>query len=578
MKKSLLLTLVLMAMGALCTQAAMTATKFGKPAKAPVTDITVTPADCNALVSWTGDAAAYNLRYRVAGGDEVIYFNDFEESLDGWSIIDFDEDGNNWGWVSYDNPHSGEAVLYSASWTGELGSLDPDNWVISPQVELRGTLKFWVRGASNTFKETFDVLVGTELSTASFESVLGDTQTTTTWTEVSIDLSSYQGQLGYIAIRHYNCPDNMYMFVDDFGIYGDMQEGGEWTTVENVTSPYLITGLDPKVTYEVEVQPVNEDWSEPVTFTTINNMPAPTALEVTDITSTTATAQWQGLYELYNLRFRTAGSGFFEDFENGLPADWTIIDANGDGYTWKLWDPVSLGYEAGSQQDGNMCMTSPSYQGTAITPDDYLVTPAIELGGTLSFLACGQDPSYAAEHFAVYVSTTGTEVADFVELMPETETTGTLTEYTADLSAYEGQTGYIAFRHFNCNDEFRLNLDNVAVVKATDTPTGEWIYVENVNNPYALTDLEPETTYEVQVQATKPATTGLRGLNDASSDWSAAVQFTTLPDAAVAIDAVKSDVNGTVRYYDISGHYVGTSLDNAPAGLYIGSNGKKVVK
>ena len=81
----------------------------------------------------------------------------------------------------------------------------------------------------------------------------------------------------------------------------------------------------------------------------------------------------------------------------------------------------------------------------------------------------------------------------------------------------------------------------------------------------------------VQVQSTE-VSMALRGLNDRCSEWTTSVEFTTLPDAAVAIDAVKSDVNGTVRYYDISGRYVGTSLDNAPAGLYIGSNGKKVVK
>lgn len=37
------------------------------------------------------------------------------------------------------------------------------------------------------------------------------------------------------------------------------------------------------------------------------------------------------------------------------------------------------------------------------------------------------------------------------------------------------------------------------------------------------------------------------------------------------------DADGTVRYYDLSGRYVGTSLDDLPHGVYIG-NGKKIAK
>ena len=43
------------------------------------------------------------------------------------------------------------------------------------------------------------------------------------------------------------------------------------------------------------------------------------------------------------------------------------------------------------------------------------------------------------------------------------------------------------------------------------------------------------------------------------------------------IDGATNDARGTVRYYDLNGRYIGTTLDSQPRGIYIG-NGKKVVK
>ena len=37
------------------------------------------------------------------------------------------------------------------------------------------------------------------------------------------------------------------------------------------------------------------------------------------------------------------------------------------------------------------------------------------------------------------------------------------------------------------------------------------------------------------------------------------------------------DADGTVRFYDLQGRYIGTSLDGQPKGIYI-CNGKKVIK
>ena len=259
-------------------------------------------------------------------------------------------------------------------------------------------------------------------------------------------------------------------------------------------------------------------------------------VEVTDITATTANVKWVGEQETYNVRYRTAGypGGEIEGFEyEGLQSGdfptesgWTTIDADGDGYAWYIFAPSDAIDGNGNPTvfDG-ACMTSASYMQSALTPDDWLISPQVELKGILRMWLRGQDPGYPAEHFAVYVSTAGnTDVADFTtELIGETVAEGHYVEYTADLSAFEGQMGYIAIRHFNCTDEFRLNLDNFLIQDpALVVEPGEWIVAEGVTNPYALEGLTPETEYEVQVQGIYE--------EKGTTNWTESVFFTTLAE------------------------------------------------
>ena len=92
----------------------------------------------------------------------------------------------------------------------------------------------------------------------------------------------------------------------------------------------------------------------------------------------------------------------------------------------------------------------------------------------LSFWVAGQDQAWAAEHFSVYISTTGATVSDFTTaLFYDQVATGTMTQYTCYLTQYTGQTVYIAFRHHNITDMFRLNLDDVDIIEAPSAPTIE---------------------------------------------------------------------------------------------------------
>ncbi len=161
---------------------------------------------------------------------------------------------------------------------------------------------------------------------------------------------------------------------------------------------------------------------------------------------------------------------FVEDFQSELDECWVMIDADGDGHNWQKKTFTGHGGE------GDLCISSASYDGAALHPDNWLVTPAINLStnANLSFWINAQDASYAGEHYGVYISTTGTDVADFTMLYEETmdanggpRVQGAWKQKVVDLSAYTGQNVHIAFRHFNCTDMFWLNLDDIYVGEGT---------------------------------------------------------------------------------------------------------------
>ncbi len=531
--------------------------------------------DKTAEVTWVGnDGEQFNVRYR-----EYLEFPtftwDFEEGIEGWTQIDADGDGkmwthhlNNTGSGNY-SVNSGVGSIISASYDNV--DLTPDNWMISPEVELGASVSLWAGAQDPKWPlEHFAVYVttGDPTNTENFIEVIPESVATGGMTQYTGNTSEYAGQMGYVAIRHFNCKGQFYLVVDDVTIIYPREDGRtepEWIVAENATSPYAIEGLAPETEYEVQVQTVgNEEWTESVRFTTLEQQAeqAVTPTEVTEqeVGEDYATIGWTGNGETsWNVRYRKHVENSLWDFEEGAEG-WTMIDADGDGFEW-----LHVANDGNKSHSGSGVMTSISYNntnGSALTPDNWLVSPEVALDGTLTFWAVGQDPNYAAEHFAVYASTGDpTNTASFVEIMPETVATGEITEYTVDLTAYAGQKGYIAFRHFNCTDMFRLNIDDVTIT----VPEYEWTVVEGVTeNPYTIEGLEGGVAYDFQVQAIGEA-------GDVS-EWSETLTFTTsMPDAIVE---VASETTANNVWYNING----ARLNGKPTqkGIYI-LNGKKVM-
>ena len=173
--------------------------------------------------------------------------------------------------------------------------------------------------------------------------------------------------------------------------------------------------------------------------------------------------------------------GMTYDFENSTMQGWTSVDADGDGNGWLIASEVMTG-QPGHNASNDFVISQSYYLGQVLYPDNYLVSPQVQLGGILRFYACAQDNMYAAEHFGVAVSTTNTNPSSFTMLQEWTMSAksmgdgtgkpvkgsrsgreqGNWYEYTVDLSAYSGM-GYVAIRHFNCSDMFYLDVDDITI-------------------------------------------------------------------------------------------------------------------
>ena len=249
-----------------------------------VPEIAVTPASKSALVEWVADAKAdgYNLRYRpwtdLSGNPKFWDFalEDYEADLDeGFAVYDADGDGYTWG-LAFSSDAEDDVCFYSGSYISGVGALDPDNYLFTPDVPLKGELRFTMWGQSNSYPENLMVyaMVGEEM-TPLYDA---DLLSTTTHTEYTADLSQFNGEIGCIVFRNYGTHDMWTIFVDDIfvGDPNDVVEEAEWINVNGITDPnYNIEGLNPNTKYEVQVMAYNEnaesDWCDIVEFTTLAN-------------------------------------------------------------------------------------------------------------------------------------------------------------------------------------------------------------------------------------------------------------------------------------------------------------------
>ena len=426
---------------------------------------------------------------------DTILYESFENGPvpNGWLEIDADADGATWG-----SPSGSFSVPYGHNGLCTYshirsGISTAGNYLITPNIEGAKRVKYWVCNQYSTNPEHYAVMVSTtgtaiEDFVLLFDDSITGKPTPLVWRRRIVDLPE---GTKYIAWRHYKVTDSHTEFLklDDVTVYRSI-EGPEPATDFTVINIGQNVG---RLTwnYPEDYQPEgkgNEElqlsgYNIYANGTLLAQIKDVSILEYVDSTYSLRDNPLQVEYcvtAVYDesiesstvcgtLHYATDAI-LYENFENGpVPNGWLVIDADGDGFSWGHYLNA---YDAFPGHNGGHCSLSASYVSGIgpVTPDNYLITPKVEGAKRVKYWVSTQDANWAAEHYAVMASTTGTAVEDFVILFEETMTakpTGAWYERTINLP--EG-TKYIAWRHYNCTDIYFLKLDDITVF---GTPASE---------------------------------------------------------------------------------------------------------
>ena len=413
--------------------------------------------------------------------------NDYVEGrLVNWTTIDADGDTYNWTLspTGEGYGHNGsDGVVMSYSYSNYSGALNPNNYLVSPKLSITANnhyVTFYAAALDESYPaDHFGLAVSTAGTQATDFTLLQEWTMTAKqggWHEYSVNLNSYVGQEVYIAIRHFNSQDNFCLCVDDIFVGPQAHDPlvncsialDGATVADNVTGTQYLLDTDGFANNSSHTTTVTATYQSGATLTKStdwtfrsadNFQGSPTGLHANSDGSA-VTLSWT--LPMMNSSFTV--DELLYDFADSTLSDLTLIDANHDGYNFKIY-PYG-GYGSGK------CLKSESWvtgNVGSLNPDNFVVLPRLtpHEGATFSFMAVDANmPGIAPdpEHFGVAVSTAGnTNPSDFT-MIQEWNSTGSYTEYSVDLSAYQGQQIYVAIRHFNTTGEtYYLYVDDIKV-------------------------------------------------------------------------------------------------------------------
>ncbi len=354
------------------------------------------------------------------------------------------------------------------------------------------------------------------------------------------------------------------------GTYSEISDG---FISDGATATASITGLTPETTYYVRVKALcgGEDGESRWTtkdFTTDIACPAPANLTVNDITGHTAEISWTGSADSYEMEYGII-NGETYDFEDGTLQGWTNLIVKAGGGQWLHSDDNINGYDYTPDAHGGtgfaMCYSNYFYEDgifISFATDAYLVSPQryqMSEGASLNFWYDVENDDYP-EFFDVCVATKAnpTDTDDFTSIWNSRDAKGksgekakvrrSNTRYgnwrqvTLDLSAYAGQSVWIAF-HDVSNGKTEVRIDDITV----DSGAGiTWIPVEETisTTQYTLSGLTPETPYGVRVRAIYD------GEDGGESKWTTKI-FTTTETCPTPTNIAITDItahSATVRW------------------------------
>ncbi|MBR6333914.1 MAG: choice-of-anchor J domain-containing protein [Bacteroidales bacterium] len=393
-----------------------------------------------------------------------------------WTIEDANQDNYTF------NVNDNEGYAYYSYNTSQAA----DDWIISPVFSFNGNqygyFDYYVRMAN--YSERFEVFaLGADTIRLTLPLEVNNEEEQ----RLIMDLTSLIGS--YRIGIHCISNQNMYtFFIKNFNLKNisptilsdvDTLDFG-LTAINSYSDPQqvLLTsiGIYAPITVTVPAQ-YEVSWDN-VNYGTSLTLPYHTSLIEYDTLyvryAPTAVGQHNGLLTLsfLNQQHTIALTGsardcdveasvpFEENFEGYNNYCWTILDADGDGYIWMHDNNANYAHS------GEGYFLSESYANTTLCPDNWLISQPIHLPETpamLSFWVRSFSNTYEDEHYSVYVSTTGNSIQDFTHEVFTSVSTYDYQQKLISLRDYVGQTVYIAFRHHNSCDQYKLIVDDIAI-------------------------------------------------------------------------------------------------------------------
>ncbi len=182
------------------------------------------------------------------------------------------------------------------------------------------------------------------------------------------------------------------------------------------------------------------------------------ALCSADDTSAMATVNAQTEFDCSDITTLPYNYGF-----EGALGCWTTVNGSADGQPWSVYS----GTTNTLPHSGNYVASSWSWQSTAMNADAWLISPKFVLptvaaGDSLTFAWWEATNASYPDSYSVAVSTTTNDTASFVTVRPSTVAAGTWTMQSIDLTAYAGQSVYVAFHHVDYDANY-IFIDDVSL-------------------------------------------------------------------------------------------------------------------
>lgn len=164
-------------------------------------------------------------KVRISWEREI--YTGFEEDPQGWTFLDADGDGFNFGIYAAGGMNSDGSVnttgnnpsLSSFSYINNYGGLHPDNYAFMPKVKVleNASMTFYAAGFDPTYSsEHFGVVVAS--SDGMNVATIAEWDTRNPYQSFTVDLSVYAGYELYLGFRHFTQMSNYALCIDNITV------------------------------------------------------------------------------------------------------------------------------------------------------------------------------------------------------------------------------------------------------------------------------------------------------------------------------------------------------------------------